>query len=66
MENKNEKIVSAATVGSKGQIVIPQKIRELFDINPGDTLIFLADKNKGIALVKNAVVMDMFIGKDEQ
>lgn len=66
MENKNEKIASAATVGSKGQIVIPQKIRELFDINPGDTLIFLADKNKGIALVKNDVVMDMFIGKDEQ
>ena len=27
-----------ATVGTKGQIVIPREARELFDIQPGDTL----------------------------
>ena len=39
-----------ATVGEKGQIVIPKQARELFDIQPGDTLVLLADTKKGIAL----------------
>jgi len=38
------------TVGEKGQIVIPKQAREMFDINPGDTLIVLADKKRGIAI----------------
>ena len=28
-----------ATVGEKGQIVIPKQAREIFDIKPGDTLL---------------------------
>jgi len=32
-----------ATVGEKGQIVIPKQAREIFDIKPGDTLIILGD-----------------------
>lgn len=39
-----------ATVGEKGQLVIPKQARELFDIHPGDTLILLADEKKGIAI----------------
>ncbi|MBR1845209.1 MAG: AbrB/MazE/SpoVT family DNA-binding domain-containing protein [Oscillospiraceae bacterium] len=39
-----------ATVGEKGQIVIPKQARELFDIKPGDTIIILGDKKKGIAI----------------
>ncbi len=39
-----------ATVGEKGQIVIPKQARELFDIKPGDTLILLGDKQLGIAI----------------
>ena len=38
------------TVGSKGQIVIPKQAREIFDINPGDNLIILADIERGIAI----------------
>lgn len=60
MEKKKTKIAATAQVGSKGQVVIPQAIREMFDINPGDIVIFLADIEKGIAIVKNEVVMDMF------
>ena len=30
-----------AKVGTKGQIVIPKEAREIFDINPGDTLLVL-------------------------
>ena len=37
-------------VGEKGQIVIPKEARDLFGINPGDTLILLGDEKQGIAI----------------
>lgn len=37
-------------VSEKGQIVIPKEAREIFDINPGDTLILLGDEKQGIAI----------------
>lgn len=37
-------------VGEKGQIVIPKDARDMFDIQPGDTLMLLADVKKGIAI----------------
>lgn len=39
-----------ATVGEKGQIVIPKQAREIFHIKPGDTLILLGDEHLGIAI----------------
>lgn len=39
-----------ATVGEKGQIVIPKEAREIFNIKPGDTLLILGDEKKGIAI----------------
>ena len=39
-----------ATVGTKGQIVIPREAREVFGIQPGDTLILLGDRERGIAI----------------
>lgn len=39
-----------ATVGEKGQIVIPKQAREIFDIKPGDTLLLLGDECMGIAI----------------
>ena len=39
-----------ATVGAKGQIVIPREAREVFDIKPGDTLLLLGDVERGIAI----------------
>ncbi len=47
------KFMSTVTVGEKGQIVIPKGARDLFGIQPGDTLILLADIERGIAIVKN-------------
>ena len=37
-------------VGEKGQFVIPKQAREIFGINPGDTIIVLCDENRGIAI----------------
>lgn len=37
-------------VGEKGQIVIPKEARDIFDINPGDTLIVLGDEKRGLAI----------------
>lgn len=46
-----EQFLSTVRVGDKGQIVIPKEVRELFEIEPGDNLLLMADKKKGIAIV---------------
>ena len=45
----------SVTVGTKGQIVLPKEAREIFDIQPGDTLIVLADVKRGIAIPPKSV-----------
>lgn len=37
-------------IGEKGQFVIPKEAREVFDINPGDTIILLGDEKQGLAI----------------
>lgn len=44
------KYAGTVTVGAKGQIVIPKEVRDMFGIQPGDALILLADRERGIAL----------------
>lgn len=39
-----------ATVGEKGQIVIPKQARDIFNIKPGDMIILLGDEERGIAI----------------
>ena len=50
MKAPNGKYAWTATVGEKGQIVIPKQAREIFGIRPGDTLILLGDTERGIAI----------------
>ena len=45
------KYMTTVKVGPKGQIVIPAEVREMFGIEPGDQLLLMADKKRGIALV---------------
>ena len=45
------KFLSIVKVGDKGQIVIPKGARKLFGIQPGDQLLLMADKKRGIALI---------------
>ena len=47
---RGKHIFGTAKVGEKGQIVIPKEARMLFGVQPGDTLVLMADKKKGLAL----------------
>lgn len=38
-------------IGDKGQIVIPKPAREMFGLEPGMSLLLMADKQRGIALM---------------
>ncbi len=38
-------------IGEKGQFVIPKEARELFDLQPGDEILVLGDKERGIAVL---------------
>ena len=54
-----DKYIGIAKVGEKGQIVIPKEARDMFNINPGDSIIVLCDKEKGIALLKADTIEDL-------
>ncbi|MGM9665336.1 MAG: AbrB/MazE/SpoVT family DNA-binding domain-containing protein [Eubacteriales bacterium] len=58
MKTPEERFVSTVNVGEKGQIVIPKQVRDMFGICPGDTLLLLADKKDGIAIVNNERYLD--------
>ena len=60
MKKSEGKFAGTVRVGEKGQIVIPKGARELLDIQPGDTLLVLADKKRGIAVTKDDVLLQQF------
>jgi AbrB family looped-hinge helix DNA binding protein len=53
------KFAWSVTVGAKGQIVIPKEAREVFGIQPGDTLLLLGDTERGIAIPPKAFFQNM-------
>lgn len=56
---EKNKFIGISKVGEKGQIVIPKEARAMFDINPGDSMIVLCDKKRGIALMKADAIEDL-------
>lgn len=60
MKEQEGKYAWTATVGEKGQIVIPKQARELFHIKPGDTLLLLGDEKRGIAILPKGAFADLF------
>lgn len=60
MTGSEGKYAWTATVGEKGQIVIPKQARELFGIRPGDTLLLLGDVERGIAIPPKGAFAELF------
>ena len=49
---KPHQVFGTAKVGDRGQIVIPKEARELFGIEPGDTLLILGKSETGLIVSK--------------
>ncbi len=59
---KGKHFFGVVTVGERGQIVIPKKAREVFDIRSGDRIAVLGDEDRfGIAIVPEKYIMN-FVG----
>lgn len=58
-KGKSRKVFGTAKVGDRGQIVIPKEARELFHIQPGDTLLILGDEDTGLIVSRPDVLNDI-------
>jgi len=43
---KNPLVLGASKIGTRGQVTIPKKAREEFDLDTGDIVVFVTDKNQ--------------------
>lgn len=46
---RGKHVFGVVQMGERGQIVVPKRARELFNLNRGDTLVVLGDTNPGTA-----------------
>lgn len=53
------RVFGTAKVGDRGQIVIPKEARELFNIQPGDTLLILGEEETGLIVSRPEVLSDL-------
>ena len=58
----DDKYMGSVKVGPKGQIVIPKEARDMFEIQPGDTLLLLADYDQ---LFKNLFSLEHGIPEEK-
>ncbi|MDD5213090.1 MAG: AbrB/MazE/SpoVT family DNA-binding domain-containing protein [Candidatus Gracilibacteria bacterium] len=54
------KLHGTTTVGPKGQVVIPKEVRDLLNINPGDSITIVTKDNKAVAMIKNEDLKELF------
>lgn len=59
----DKKLYGTATVGTKGQIVIPINAREELKINVGDRLYVVGSPEKGVVGLLKEDTLEMFIEK---
>ena len=58
-KNRHQRVFGTSKVGDRGQIVIPKEAREMFGIQPGDTLLILGDKDTGLIVSRPEVLHDL-------
>ena len=66
---QKDKFVGICKVGEKGQFVIPKEAREEFELHPGDEILVLGDKDRGIAILPKSkqreYIKQIFSGIEE-
>lgn len=58
-EKEKGKYAWTVKIGERGQFVIPKEARDMFGFKPGDTIIILADKKRGIAIPPRNVIAEL-------
>lgn len=53
------RVFGTAKVGDRGQIVIPKEARELFGIQPGDTLLIVGEEKTGLIVSRPEVLTNL-------
>ena len=51
MEFPQGKYAWMVKIGEKGQFVIPKEARDMFDLQPGSTILVLGDEERGLAIL---------------
>ena len=58
-KGNTKRVFGTAKVGDRGQIVIPKEARELFGIQPGDTLLIVGEEDTGLIVSRPEVLNDL-------
>ena len=58
-KGNTKRVFGTAKVGDRGQIVIPTEARELFGIQPGDTLLIVGEEETGLIVSRPEVLSDL-------
>ena len=58
-KGNSKRVFGTAKVGDRGQIVIPKEARELFNIQPGDTLLIIGEENKGLIVSRPELLRNL-------
>ena len=65
MKFPDGKDLCTVKIGEKGQIVIPKNMRDMFGIKAGDSLLLMADQDRGIAIVNDtSFLTELFAGME--
>ena len=58
-KGNTKRVFGTAKVGDRGQIVIPKEARELFGIQPGDTLLIVGEEDTGLIVSRPEVLTNL-------
>ena len=58
-KGNSRRVFGTAKVGDRGQIVIPKEAREMFGIQPGDTLLILGESDTGLIVSRPEALNDL-------